>query len=177
MLKLLLPFLLLAVGGSADNPTAALVEQAHQLLNGEWEVISYKDDGEVLRARLFRAKLAKDRRIRVVSRTFRFTNPDTNEERVTLFRVDPSKQPRQLDLTTRDDRTVGGIYRFEGEDLVVCLEGSPDSGYPSEFDAPAGSGRTLIRLKMVSPARKPESTSIPALEIAKTLNPPASTPD
>ncbi len=177
MSKLLLPFLLLALDGPVDNPTAAQVEQAHQLLNGDWEVISYKDDGEVLGAGLFRAKLAKDGRIRVGSRAFRFVNPETNEERVTPFRVNPLKQPKQLDLTTRDDRTVGGIYRFEGDNLIVCLEGSPDSGYPSEFDAPFGSNRTLIRLKMVSSARKFEPSSIPALEVPKALNPPASTPD
>ena len=52
--------LCLTLGMSQDRPTAAQVEQAHQLLNGEWDIVSLTDDGETLGRELIRAKLAEN---------------------------------------------------------------------------------------------------------------------
>ncbi len=178
MATLLLALLLVMSDNSGDRPTAAQVEQAHQLLNGEWEIVSYIDDGEALGMRLVKAKLAKDGRVKVGSRTFQVVNPDTNEARAIPFRVNPLKQPKQLEITTRDDRQVGGIYKFDGDDLVVCLETFPDTGYPSVFDAPAGSNRTLVRLRMVNPtaATLPQAPTPAAANAPKPLVDFAPTP-
>jgi uncharacterized protein (TIGR03067 family) len=157
VLTLIVTLLLAQVDPQSETATAAQIEQAHQLLNGEWEIISYIDDGETLGAGLLRAKLAKDGRIVVSSRSFRVVDPETNETRITSFRVNPVKNPKQIELTTRDDRRLGGIYKFDGDDLTVCLEGYPDAGYPGAFDAPAGSNRRLIKLRMISPTTRSDA--------------------
>ena len=166
MSALLLSFLVFFADEPSDKPTAAQVEQAHQLLNGEWEITSYTDDGENLGQGLVKAKLAKDGRVSVGARTFQIVNPETGETRIIPFRVNPLKQPKRLEVTTRDDRTIGGIYKFDGDDLIVCLESFPDSGFPSGFDAPAGSNRMLIKLHMASKTAKIETP----------ITPPASKP-
>jgi uncharacterized protein (TIGR03067 family) len=151
VLTLVISLLIAQSSGAGDKPTAAQVEQAHRLLNGEWEIVSYTDDGESLGPGLIRAKLAKDGRIKVGARSFQIVNPETNEVRSSPFRLNPVKNPKQIEITSRDDRSVGGIYKFDGDNLIVCLEGFPDSGYPSDFEAPTGSNWTLIKLKMVNP--------------------------
>jgi len=176
VLTLLFSLLLVASDGTGTRPTAAQVEQAHQLLNGDWEIVSYTDDGETLGAGLIRAKLAKDGRIKVASRAFTVVNPETNEARVTPFRVNPLKVPKQLEITTRDDRALGGIYKFDGDSLVVCLESFPESGYPSEFDARTGSGRTLIRLRMVAPKTTIDALPEPEADVARTSKASFATP-
>jgi uncharacterized protein (TIGR03067 family) len=139
------------LGTAANQPTDAQVAQAHQLFQGVWEVVSYTDDGETLGTALLRAKLAKDGRVQVASRAFQIVNPETNETRVVPFRLNPLPTPRRIIVTSRDDRAVGGIYKFDGDQLTICLESSPDAGYPTDFDSPAGSNRRLITLKMVDP--------------------------
>jgi uncharacterized protein (TIGR03067 family) len=171
VLTLLFTLLLVTSDDAADKPTAAQVDQAHQLLNGEWEIVSYIDDGEALGMRLVKAKLAKDGRVKIGARSFQVVNPDTNEPRSTPFRINPLKQPKQLEFTARDDRQVGGIYKFDGDDLVVCLESFPDTGYPAAFDAPAGSKRSLIRLRMVDPAATvdPQAATATATQAASGI--------
>ncbi|MEO6811569.1 MAG: TIGR03067 domain-containing protein [Isosphaeraceae bacterium] len=169
MFTILVSLMFAQLGTTANQPTDTRVAKAHQLLNGEWEVVSYTDDGETLGAALVRAKLAKDGRVRVASRSFQIVNPDTNETRVVPFRLNPVPTPRQIIVTTRDDRTIGGIYRFDGDQLIVCLETSPDAGYPSSFESQPGSNRTLITFKMVAPNA---ATEVPAPLDLGALKPP-----
>jgi uncharacterized protein (TIGR03067 family) len=157
MLLLAMSFLLFSQAAESPKATPAQIEREHQLLNGEWEIVSYKDDGETLGMGLLKNKIVKDGHIKISSRSFQVINPETNESRVTPFRVNPATLPKQISVTTRDDRVAGGIYRFEGDNLIVCLESFPDSGYPSDFEADAGSNRTLIKLKMVDPNAKIDS--------------------
>ncbi len=174
MLTLLICGLLVASDGAGNKPTAAQTAQAYQLLNGEWQIVSYTDDGEILGPGLIRAKLAKDGRVKVVSQAFTVVNPETNEARVTPFRVNPLKVPKQIEITTRDDRVVGGIFKFDGDDLVVCLESFPDSGFPSGFDASAGSNRTLIKLRIVIPESTTETQTEAESDVAKPTTASAS---
>jgi uncharacterized protein (TIGR03067 family) len=179
VLALLLALLMVTLDNTSDKPTVAQVEAAHQLLNGEWEIVSYIDDGENLGMRLVKAKLAKDGRVKIGARSFQVLNPDTNEARSTPFRINPLKQPKQLEITTRDDRQVGGIYKFDGDDLLVCLESFPDTGYPSTFDSPPGSNRCLIRLRMVDrtatvdPQAAPQTAADIPKQLANTPRTPA----
>ncbi|MDX2036971.1 MAG: TIGR03067 domain-containing protein [Isosphaeraceae bacterium] len=174
MVALLVCLSLLPAQTRVERPTAAQVEQAHQLLNGDWEILSLVEDGESLGRELIREKLAAGGRVTISDRTFRVTNPETHETRVSPFRLDITRNPRRIDVTTREDRTVGGIYRFEGDELLVCLETFPDSGYPADFDASPGSSRTLVRLRMIPRGSAPAVIEKPAAPAA--IEKPAATP-
>ena len=95
------------------------------------------DDGETLTRDLIRSKLAAGGRMRVVDRSFEIINPETGEARTTAFRIDPSQNPRRIDVISRDDRIVRGIYRFEGDQLVICQQTKPEEPRPDTFEARA----------------------------------------
>jgi uncharacterized protein (TIGR03067 family) len=72
------------------------------------------------------------------------------------FTLDPSKDPKRIDLAVTDNAAKGfryiGIYKFVGDDLVLCFaSGELVAGAvherPTEFSAGAGTGRTLYVLK------------------------------
>ena len=132
------------------GPSPAELERAHRLLAGTWDVLEMVDDGETLSHDLIRSKLAEGGRIRVVDRSFEIVNPETGEARKTAFRIDPSENPRRIDVISRDDRILRGIYRFEGDQLVICQQSKPEEPRPDTFEARAGSGRMLLRLKLAS---------------------------
>jgi len=83
--------------------------------------------------------------------TFAFKDPASTGGGT--FRIDATKDPRQMDITfgTGPDKgqTVLGIYRFEGNRVRVCL-GLPGKPRPTQFASPAGSGLVLEVLEPVN---------------------------
>ena len=152
ILSLLLSGAVTGDGPGSQGPSPAELERAHSLLAGSWEVVSIVDDGETIGKELIRAKLAKDGRIRVANRSFEIVNPETGDGRTSAFRLDPSKLPRQIDILSSGDRLVRGIYMIEEDGLAICLQQKDGEPRPASFDAPAGSGCMLLRMKLVKPA-------------------------
>ena len=122
ILSLLLSGAVADDGPGSQGPSPAELERAHSLLAGSWDVVSIVDDGETIGRELIRAKLAKDGRIRVATRSFEIVNPETGDSRTSAFRLDPSKLPRQIDIISGDDRIVRGIYMIEEDGLAICLQ-------------------------------------------------------
>jgi uncharacterized protein (TIGR03067 family) len=144
------------------GPSPAELERAHRLLAGTWDVLMMVDDGETLSHDLIRSKLAEGARIRVVDRSFEIVNPATGEARTMAFRIDPSQTPRRIDVISRDDRILRGIYRFEGDQLVICHQSKPEEPRPDTFEARTGSGRMLLRLQLASDPTAPSAPASPA---------------
>ncbi|MCI0703040.1 MAG: TIGR03067 domain-containing protein [Planctomycetia bacterium] len=73
-----------------------------------------------------------------------------NSDKGTL-KIDSSKKPKQIDITTRKDgpfkgRTLPGIYEFKGDLVVLCLNSEkPDR--PTKFEAPEKSPMMLLTFK------------------------------
>src|SRR5260370_27457088 len=67
------------------------------------------------------------------------------------FKIDPSKKPKQIDLTLMD-KTGEGIYQFKGDMLELCVS-EPGKGEtrPTEFKSAEGSSTVLFRLKREKP--------------------------
>ena len=152
ILSLLLSGAVADDGPGSQGPSPAELERAHSLLAGTWEVVSIVDDGETIGEELIKAKLAKNGRIRVANRSIEIVNPETGDSRTSAFRLDPSKLPRQIDIISSDDRIVRGIYMIEEDGLAICLQQKDGEPRPASFDAPAGSGYMLLRMKLAKPA-------------------------
>lgn len=58
--------------------------------------------------------------------------------------LDPGKGPRAIDLTAKAV-TIRGIYRFDGDDLTLCLSVGPNR--PTEFATRAGGDTEVFTLK------------------------------
>jgi len=152
MLKLLLPILLCAISDGDDGAKLSGNDllRAHEMLAGSWEFVSITDRGEKLGSGLLGERFAQDGRLTVADHQMVIVSPETGDKRTATFRIDPSKNPRQIDLFTRDDRIFRGIYKFDDEDLVVCLQPGDRIDRPDDFTSPDGSDRILIRLKTIT---------------------------
>lgn len=138
------------------RPTERELEQAHAVLAGVWDIESVVNNGETYNAALVREKLARDGKVEIGERALRVITPETGERRISAFKINPLTSPRQIDVISSLDRTMPGIYRVEGDELVICLHRGDDAVRPTAFEAPGGSENLLIRLKMASPAPSPE---------------------
>ncbi len=135
--------------------TEAEIRRAHEMLSGEWEILSITDDGSEVGPRLIRAKFAEDGRLRIGTRVASFVTPTTEEKHVSAIRLDPAKSPSWIDLTTQLDTVLKGIYKFDGDQLILCLAKHETNPRPTEFEAPSGSDRALFRMAIAKPTSKP----------------------
>jgi uncharacterized protein (TIGR03067 family) len=64
------------------------------------------------------------------------------------YKVDTSKTPAQLDWITegKKEQPIRGIFRIDGDTLMICIEDGFDSARPDKFEAPAGTKRMLWTL-------------------------------
>jgi uncharacterized protein (TIGR03067 family) len=180
MMSLLLP-LLLAVASPITlqddrRPTDAEIQRAHQLLAGTWDLTSVVDGGERLGAELIRQKIASDGRVVIADRSIQILNPETGETKRWVFRLDISRNPRRIDIITSDDRILRGIFKFEGDSLVLCVPHHDDAKTAAAFDAPAGSGLMLLTLKTIAGASPPVIADAPAVADRATPAPRRATP-
>jgi uncharacterized protein (TIGR03067 family) len=146
-----------------QRPTEGNLRRAHEMLAGSWDIVSMTDDGSTLGADLIRAKFAENGRVQIGTRALAIVSPRAGERRISAIRIDPSKTPSEVDVTTQFDEVLKGIYRFNADELIVCLAKRDDDDRPTEFRAPSGSNDFLFRLKMAKPD-PPVETAAPATQ-------------
>jgi len=65
--------------------------------------------------------------------------------------LDPSKKPKQMDITVTDGQTKGkkqlAIYEIEGDKLKVCAADHDDTVRPTKFETKEGTKHMLFELK------------------------------
>lgn len=146
---MLISLLLAAAGvGLAQDarPTESELRRARQILMGPWTVVSATDDGQKVGPELFRSRMIKDGRIVINARTIAYKTPESGESHLVGYILNPAATPREIDLISPDERILPGIYKVEGEQLVICYTDGRDPIRPSEFESTAGSSRLLLRL-------------------------------
>jgi RNA polymerase sigma-70 factor (ECF subfamily) len=86
--------------------------------------------------------------------TFRDTDKPGRERKKT-FKMDPSKAPKELDITSLDGQekgmTAACIYRLDGHRLMICIPYfvKDPSVRPKEFKSGADDGLMLLTLERV----------------------------
>ena len=77
------------------------------------------------------------------------------EYRHAIVTLNPARSPSAMNSWTLDgplaDRTVRGIYEFDGEKLKVCFALNDDGDRPTEFDSQPGSQRLSITYERRKP--------------------------
>lgn len=133
---ILLPLLLLL---GADSAPDELVQKELQQFQGTWKPISMEMDGKFLTEE----QIGKTR-LTIKGEKFTFdTGKDSHEG---LYKIDPRREPKQLDIViTRGDekgKTYLVIYKFAEGKMVQCMENS-NAKRPLDFTGSKGSGNLL----------------------------------
>lgn len=161
----MLPFIvLLSMGLVQDGdrkPTESEFRAAHQMLSGVWQVVAVTDNGDPIGPELVRRKIVQNSKISIGNRVITHVNPESGETRTTGYMINPIKSPKEIDLITPEERVLPGIYKFEGDDLVVCFSSREGRARPDEFESTSDSFRTLMRLKVGGGASSPAVTVKP----------------
>ncbi len=131
--------------------TPSELQTSHDLLTGIWDIVTVTENGERYGTQLIQRKLAQDGKVIIGSRVVQMISPDSGAKRISGYRINPASEPKQIDFTTEFDNVKKGIYKFDGEDLMICLNNDPAGSRPTDFEAPAGSNRRSIRLHMADP--------------------------
>jgi uncharacterized protein (TIGR03067 family) len=114
-------------------------------LQGTWKVVAAENKGEKVPA----DELKKLYLIFKGDAVFIREGDKTTE--AFSFLLDPSKAPKQIDLTLKVGPQKGrgerGIYHLDGDALKICIQSDKDAARPRDFSSPAGSQISLTVLQ------------------------------
>jgi RNA polymerase sigma factor (sigma-70 family) len=125
-------------------------------LQGVWEVVGLETD-----SRKASADDVKGMRWTVKGTRVACTNPGEKSSEGCEIKIDPSKNPKHIDLLIKEGplkgKTLPGIYKLDQGRLIICVRDDKalEKGRPTEFTAEAGSEQGLITLEPLDTAAKP----------------------
>jgi uncharacterized protein (TIGR03067 family) len=168
-MKKLLALVPVLLALAAPTPPDEATKKDPPKLQGTWAVVSVRLNGaEATAEALAMTKVVID------GDKFLIKFADHDEE--FRMKLDPSKSPPTIDLTTPTGEAMLGVYDIDGDKLRIALSAAAkqakESGRASKFESGEGSGVMLIglkRLKKGAEQRLPEEAQ-KALEGAEELD-------
>ena len=134
---LLLPWSMLA----AENED--LLKKDLEKFQGDWIMVAGERNGQKMDAKLVRTF---SRTVIGTKYTVSFEVPEAAVVQPGSFTLDPSKQPKAIDLVADDGPNKGkkmlGIYAFDGDTYKMCVA-QPEKERPTAFATKEGSEWSL----------------------------------
>jgi len=133
----------------AEDAKDDAIKQERMKFFGEWQVVALEIDGNQVKEE----DVKKFKAVNGADGTWNISIEGEIKLQGTS-EIDPSKEPKAVDLTVTEGETKGetmlGVYEFsdENDTRKVCFA-KPGDKRPGEFSAPAGSGRMLATLKRI----------------------------
>jgi len=138
--------------GFAAWPSLARHVDQLRAFEGEWTFLSLEVDGTAMPVAMMSAS-----RLLLDGDVFRMESPEATYEGI--FTIDVEAEPARIDIEFIEGPEAGhwsyGIYRLDGDDLVLCL-GLTGAPRPTAFATHPDSGHALERLHRRS-ASRPEN--------------------
>jgi uncharacterized protein (TIGR03067 family) len=79
--------------------------------------------------------------------TMRTFLPESSDS---IFHLNETATPKQIDMIDEDHNGQFGIYRFDGDRLFLCVGGDDEKDRPAEFSSKGGNRRMVIVFKRVA---------------------------
>ncbi|MBI1832353.1 MAG: TIGR03067 domain-containing protein [Planctomycetes bacterium] len=128
------------VGDIAD-----MIRKDKAALQGSWKVIESVSKGEKVPG-----DELKDLYLIFKTDAIHIREAGKTAENFT-FQLDPSKRPKEIDVTLRvgpqKGRVDRGIYQIDGDLLRICIQTDKDQPRPREFSSPVNSQLWLVILR------------------------------
>ena len=126
--------LFLAAGNAAADTPKGLAG-----LQGTWRRVSAEVNGK-------KTPAEELRNATLTVTGDRYTLKGEGPVREGVFKVDPAKTPKQLDIVSASGpnkgKTLRAIYKLEGDTFTYCVA-LPGNPRPTQFSGEAGSGQAL----------------------------------
>lgn len=121
------------------DPTPEAVKKGLEDFQGVWTVVSMQEDGRFLSPERLK-------KIKLTIKGENFTFETANDSHDGLYKIDPTKDPKLLNIeVTRGDekgKVYQAIYKFEDGRMIQCMH-KANVRRPSKFDGQAGSENLL----------------------------------
>ena len=128
MMRLLLCVMvvwLCAGASSGDEPDKAVKEELKRLA-GEWKIVAAEADGKPVESKAV-VTFTEDGKCTIVT-------PGSTTTIQTTFTIDPTKEPKQMDVLDPIRKTPHkGIYELKGDKLRAVLQPDANGERPTEF--------------------------------------------
>jgi uncharacterized protein (TIGR03067 family) len=153
-MKLLLAMVLFGlVGGMTDDPAKKDPAQADfDKLQGTWVTVAITSDGKKV---LDEKSPPSNVKLAYEGHTWKVKVGD-NVIATGSTKLDPSKSPKEIDVTHETGRKKGetllGIYELNGDTYKYCIA-QPGKSRPKDFVSKEGTGDSLIISKREKPAK------------------------
>lgn len=135
------------MAATASTATKELIDAELKRLSGTWRFLEEEAEGEKIPKDVFE----KDT---LVLSGQRFVSTVAAKRAQGEFKVDPTVQPKSIDITFTDGpgkgQTHKGIYELKGDIQRFCIAG-PGKARPDAFVSKPGSGRIVQVLERVKP--------------------------
>ncbi len=135
--RAVLPIVILVILIETAVPAQDAKKESEKL-QGQWTGVSWEERG-------FQrpAQAAQQRKLTVKGDGWIVKQGDEPENKA-VFKIDPSKNPKTIDLTF-EQRKYHGIYKLEGDTLTLCLTLTRDNRErPKEFKTTKEDGILIV---------------------------------
>lgn len=139
---------------SASAHAADKAADEMKKLQGEWQVVEVQVKGKKLTKD--NDPQTKDMQFVIKDLIMTARSQSSGAERKKTFKLDPSKSPKSIDITSLDGhekgQTAACIYKLEKDRLTICVPYFPPadpSKRPTEFKAGADDGMMPLVLERV----------------------------
>jgi len=146
-MKMLASCALLALLGAMTQDFDELVRAEQKRFQGTWKVIAAEQKGEKVPPKELEGLL-----LIVDGDTIQVKEGGKTQERF-VYKLTPDRKPKQIDFTYKEGpkkgRTDRGIYKFQGDQLMFCIEENEKLTRPRDFATEADTSLSLVVLERV----------------------------
>ncbi len=149
-----------------SSPAKAPEDQ--QRLQGTWVAVSGEMNGTPMPAEEFKLVVRGNRM------TF-YSSGSGAVDNVMTFRLDPTKNPKEMYLTPEKGQTITAIYALQDGRFKLCAQNKEDAKKPTRFATAPGDGLVFFVFKREKPGQRKkeepgQKTASPAARIRSQNN-------